>query len=107
METIGSQTDRTVPKVPGSIRAKIVAWQFATRISMITFATVCLRGMLLGSEFLGTIRSALLAGAGFYCLGAIVGEIARRVVEESVQSELEKLFATESESAGVTKKDKS
>ncbi len=74
---------------------------------MITFATVCLRGMLQGSEFLGTIRTALFAGAGFYCLGAIIGEIARRVVEESVQSEFEKLFATESESTEVTKEHKS
>ena len=80
-----------MPIVLGSIRAKNVVWQFATRVSMIAFATVCLRGMLLGSEFLGTIRTALLAGACFYCLGAILGEIARRVVEESVQSEFEKL----------------
>jgi len=74
---------------------------------MITFATVCLRGMLLGSEFPGTIRTALIAGAGFYCLGAILGEIARRVVEESVQSEFEKLLATETESTEVTEEDKS
>ncbi len=73
---------------------------------MITFATVCLRGMLLGSEFPGTIRSALFAGAGFYCLGAIIGEIARRVVEESVQSEFEKLLAVESKSTDVTTEDK-
>ena len=91
-----------MPKVSGSMRAKNVAWQFATRISMITFATVCLRGMLSGSEFLGTIRTALFAGAGFYCLGVILGEIARRVVEESVQSEFEKLLATESKSIEAT-----
>jgi hypothetical protein len=69
---------------------------------MIAFATVCLRGMLLGSEFLGTIHAALYAGAGFYCLGVIIGEIAKRVVEESVQSEFEKLLATELESTSVT-----
>ena len=84
-----------------------MAWQFATRLAMITFATVCLRGMLLGSEFPGTIRSALYAGAGFYCLGVILGEIARRVVEESVQSELEKLLATELESTQVIQEDNS
>ena len=69
---------------------------------MISFATVCLRGMLLGSEFLGTIRTALFAGAGFYCLGVILGEIARRVVEESVESEFEKLLAMKSESVEVS-----
>ena len=90
-----------MPIVLGSIRAKNVVWQFATRISMITFATVCLRGMLLGSEFLGTIRSALFAGAGFYCFGVIIGEIARRIVEESVQSEFEKLLAAKLESSEV------
>lgn len=35
-------------------------------------------------------------------MGVILGEIARRVVEESVQSEFEKLLATESKSIEAT-----
>ncbi len=66
-------------------------------MSMITFATVCLRGVISGAEFAGTIRTALLAGAVFYCLGALMGEIARRAVEENVQTEFEKLVTPESE----------
>ena len=60
-------------------------------MSMITFATVCMRGVISGAEFAGTIQVALLSGAVFYCLGAIVGEIARRTVEESVQMEFDQL----------------
>lgn len=85
------------PNGPRFLWITIVTWHFANRMTLITFATVCLRGVVSGAEFPGTIRAALLAGAAFYCLGAIVGEIAKRAVEESVTMDFEKLLIAELE----------
>lgn len=68
--------------------------QFASRLSLIAFTTSVVRGVLWGADFEGTIKGALLALAVFYALGGILGELARLVVEESIQTELERL-ATE------------
>ena len=62
--------------------------QFATRLSLISFATVAFRGLLSQSDFPGTIQTALVSLGAFYLLGLAVGEAARRVVEESVKAEL-------------------
>jgi hypothetical protein len=68
-----------------------VATQFGYRLALIAFATATLRGALTGSDFEGTLHTALLAGAAFFVLGMICGELARRVVEEQVEAEFESL----------------
>ena len=65
-----------------------VASQFANRLSLIAFATVTVRGLLSGSDFQGTLQAALLSLGAFYVVGFVLGELARRVVEESVDAEL-------------------
>lgn len=64
-----------------------MAWQFAIRLALIAFGTSCARGVLAGSAFAAAMKTALISGAVFYCIGLITGEIARRAVEESVEAE--------------------
>jgi len=68
-----------------------VAGQFAFRLSLIAFATASLRGLIAGVTFSGGLKTALAAAALFYCLGLIVGEMARRVIEEHVQAEFDRI----------------
>ena len=70
-----------------------MAKQFAIRLSLIAFSTASFRGLLAGADFEGTIRMALVTAASFFALGLICGELARRVVEESVQLEVGRLIA--------------
>jgi len=65
-----------------------LATQFASRLSLIAFATVVLRGLLCGADFFGTIQTALVSLGTFYILGLVVGEAARRIVEENVKADL-------------------
>ena len=65
---------------------------FASRLSLIAFATVSVRGVITGAEFEGTLKSALFAAVVFYGLGLVVGELARRVIEDNVRSEFERLI---------------
>jgi hypothetical protein len=76
---------------PGFSRTKLVAVQFASRLSLIAFATVSIRGLIAGTDFQGTIQTALIAMAAFYGLGLIFGELARRVIEENVHAEIARL----------------
>jgi len=63
---------------------------------MIAFATASLRAMLTGAGFELGIKTAIAAGAGFFGLGLVVGELARRVVEESVEIGLSETQTQES-----------
>jgi hypothetical protein len=65
-----------------------VSTQFAGRLSLIAFATAVLRGLLGQADFFGTIQTALVSLGVFYVLGLIVGEAARRVVEENAKADL-------------------
>ena len=65
-----------------------MAVQFASRLSLIAFATMSVRGILTAADFEGALKAALIAAAGFYGLGLVVGELARRVIEENVAKEL-------------------
>ena len=83
-----------------------MALQFGYRLALIAFATATLRGALTGTDFEGTLNTALLAVVAFFVLGMICGELARRVVEEQVEAEFEKLMSsaersTPAESAGA------
>ena len=68
--------------------------QYAFRLSLIAFATAALRGLMAGSDFEGTMHSALMILALFFALGWIIGELARRVVEEQVEVEIPQLLQT-------------
>jgi len=89
---------------PGSVRIGIVAIQFANRLSLIAFSTSSLRSAIGGTGFESGIQEALAALAIFYVLGLVLGELARRLVEENAQIEVERLFAelTEEQSPNPT-----
>ncbi|HUG89688.1 MAG TPA: hypothetical protein VML55_02570 [Planctomycetaceae bacterium] len=78
-----------------------MAAQFGYRLALIAFATATLRGALTGTDFEGTLQSALWAGVLFFALGMVCGELAGRVVEEQVEAEFERLL---SGTDGVTAK---
>ena len=81
----------------GSVRAAPVAKQFASRLALIAFATAALRGLISGAAFQGSLQAALVAMAAFYGLGLVLGELARRVVEEQVTAEWARLTAETAE----------
>lgn len=61
-----------------------MAEQYAPRLALIAVLTVLGRGMLCGGDFVGTVQMAAVAAVVFFALGLLVGEIARRLVEEHV-----------------------
>ncbi len=67
--------------------------QFASRLALIAFAAASLRGLISGAAFQGTLQAALVAMAVFYGLGLVLGDLARRVVEEHVLAEWARLTA--------------
>ncbi len=67
-----------------------MAMAFGLRLSLIAFSVIAFDGMLRGGTFEDTIQLALIAGGVFWGLGLLMGEVARRVVEESVDAELSK-----------------
>jgi hypothetical protein len=80
-----------------------VASQFANRLALIGFATITVRGLLAGSDFQGTIQAALLALAVFFAVGFVIGELARRVVEEAVDLEIARKFAASAPAPQATR----
>ncbi len=56
-----------------------------------------MRGLISGADFEGSIQIALLVLVVFYGIGWIFGEIARHVIEENVQNEIEQLLAEKME----------
>jgi hypothetical protein len=62
-------------------------------LSLLAFAAVSLSGAVGGDDFDGTIRAALVAGAVFAGLGFVLGDVARRAVEEQVESEFNRWMA--------------
>lgn len=61
-----------------------MAHEFAVRLAAIAFATATLQGAITGADFQSTLKMALVVLGVFYGLGFLCGEIARRIVEESV-----------------------
>lgn len=66
-----------------------MAQEFAVRLASIAFATATLQGAITGADFQSTLKTALVVLAVFYGLGFLCGEIARRIVEESVAAGIE------------------
>lgn len=73
-----------------------MATQFAGRLALISFATSSLRGLYCGADFYGTIQAALVSLGVFYVLGLVIGEAARRIVEENLRAELAMQLASAS-----------
>lgn len=65
-----------------------MAVQFAARLALIAFASANLQGSLTGVDLVGALQTALIVAALFFLAGLIIGDISRRVVEESVEREL-------------------
>jgi len=61
-----------------------VAHQYAVRLALIAFATAAIQGAVRQSGFEPALKFALTAAAAFYVLGWLCGELARRIVEESI-----------------------
>jgi hypothetical protein len=64
-----------------------LAAHFAVRLSLLAFAAVSLSGAVARDDFDGTIQLALAAGMVFAALGFVLGDVARRAVEEQVETE--------------------
>jgi len=62
-----------------------VATQYAPRLALIAVVTVLGRGLLGDGDVAGTVETAAVAAAAFFPIGLLVGEIARRLVEEHVR----------------------
>jgi hypothetical protein len=67
------------------VRETAVAQEYAVRLALIAFATAAIQGLVMRAGFESALKSALAAAAAFYVLGWLCGEMARRIVEESVQ----------------------
>ncbi|HXY37514.1 MAG TPA: hypothetical protein VEI07_25045 [Planctomycetaceae bacterium] len=90
------------PRIPSYIRrVNLVATQFGKRLALIAFATAILRGLFCGADFFATMQTALVSLGAFYLLGLVLGEAARRIVEENVKSDLARHMETALESAAT------
>ena len=82
-------------RIPSNIRrVNLVATQFAKRLALIAFATAALRGLFCEADFFATMQTALVSLGAFYVLGLILGEAARRIVEENVRTQLARQVET-------------
>ncbi len=63
-----------------------MAHEFGVRLALIAFATAAFEGLVSRSTFEPALTRALAALGLFYLLGCLCGELARRVVEENVQT---------------------
>ncbi len=80
-----------------------MAMAFGLRLSLIAFSVIAFDGLLRGGTFEDTVRLALIVGAVFWGLGLLMGEVARRVVEENVEAELSKAQTNPASEAASTR----
>jgi hypothetical protein len=64
-----------------------VAKQFAIRLSLIMFAVSVIESAVIGEPFHAGLTAAGTKALCFFGIGLLVGEIARRVVEENAIAE--------------------
>jgi len=69
-----------------------VSSQFASRLALIAFATTAIHGVIVRSAFDSTMPLAMIAGAVAFFAGLILGDLARRLVEEQTQAEFHNLI---------------
>ena len=66
---------------------RTMAQGFAIRLAFIAFAAASLQGMLAGATAESTLKTAIVALGVFFAAGYLLGDLARRLVEEAVQAE--------------------
>lgn len=66
--------------------------QFASRLALIVFATTAIHGVVVRNPFGSTMPLAMIAGAVAFFVGLILGDLARRLVEEQTHSEFQNLI---------------
>jgi hypothetical protein len=64
-----------------------VAHEFGLRLGLLAFAATSARQALLLADFSDAVPASLLILILFYGVGCLTGEIARRIVEESLGPE--------------------
>jgi hypothetical protein len=79
-----------------------VAHQFGLQLSLIAFATVTVQGLISGADFQSCFQNALLVLVVFYLLGLVLGELARRLVEENAAIQVAALSSAQAEPRPVT-----
>jgi len=72
-----------------------LALQYAARLALIAFATTNVQGLLSKSDLFSTLQTGLLVAVIFFVLGAIIGDLARKAVEESVEKDLRQAFQSQ------------
>jgi NhaP-type Na+/H+ or K+/H+ antiporter len=65
--------------------------RIAAMLSLVAFAMCLLIGIQAQNSFATTIRRALVAMAGTYFIGLIVGAMGQRMIDENVKAEEQKL----------------
>jgi len=74
-----------------------VAKQFASQLALIAFFVSSVRGLLTRADFEGTVQNALLVTSLFFCLGWVLGQLARLLIEENARSEIDHFLTQELE----------
>ncbi len=69
-----------------------MALHVAHRLTLIAFATVAMRGVLDRAGLEATLNAALLTGAIAFPIGLILGDLARRLIEDTVRMEVERVL---------------
>jgi hypothetical protein len=77
-------------KVPLAGPGAPMGMEFGLRLGLIAFAAVGIQNTLLATPFETAVPTAVGASVAFFAVGLACGEIARRIVEESVQLELKR-----------------
>jgi hypothetical protein len=71
---------------------------YASRLGLIAFSAVALRAVLEGAAFASGLQAALIGGTLMFLVGLCLGEIGRRLVEETVDERLKDELAGTGES---------
>lgn len=69
-----------------------MALHVASRLALIAFATVAMRGVLDRAGLEATLNAALFAGAILFPFGLVLGELARRLIEDTVHMEVQRVL---------------
>lgn len=60
---------------------------FAARLALIAFAVTLADALFSSRAFYPSLSSALIKAVLFYGIGFVVGELARRIIEENAEAE--------------------
>ncbi len=69
-----------------------MALHVASRLALIAFATVAMRGVLDRAGLEATLHAALVASAIVFPIGLVLGDLARRLIEDIVHMEVERVL---------------